>query len=50
MVAWHASDAPGVLELYQKLAKQAPPELTLVALMRPAPPAPWLPKEMHGKL
>jgi len=49
MVAWHASDAPEVLELYQELAKQAPPELTLVALMRPAPPAPWLPKEMHGK-
>ena len=22
--------------------------LTLVALMRPAPPAPWLPKERHG--
>jgi hypothetical protein len=38
-----------VLELYRTLAETAPPELTLVALMRPAPPAPWLPKEMHGK-
>ena len=49
MVAWPASEAPRVLELYRTLAEQAPPELTLVALLRPAPPAPWLPKEVHGK-
>lgn len=49
LVAWHASDAPKVLDLYQKLVKQAPPELTLIALMRYAPPAPWLPKDIHGK-
>ncbi|MGI9076019.1 MAG: FAD-binding oxidoreductase [Gemmatimonadaceae bacterium] len=49
VVAWPASEAPRVLELYRTLAEEAPPELTLIALMRPAPPAPWLPKEMHGK-
>ncbi len=49
VVAWPASEAPRVLELYRTLAEQAPPELTLVALMRPAPPAPWLPKDWHGK-
>lgn len=49
IVAWPASEAPKVLELYRTLAGTAPHELTLVALMRPAPPAPWLPKEMHGK-
>jgi FAD/FMN-containing dehydrogenase len=49
MVAWPATEAPKVLELYRTFSEQAPPELTLVALMRPAPPAPWLPKEMHGK-
>jgi FAD/FMN-containing dehydrogenase len=49
VVAWPASEAPKVLELYRRLAETAPPELTFVALMRPAPPAPWLPKEMHGK-
>jgi FAD/FMN-containing dehydrogenase len=49
VVAWPASEAPKVLELYRTLAEKAPPELTLVAMMRPAPPAPWLPKEMHGK-
>ena len=49
VVAWPASEAPGVLELFRTMAAKAPPELTLVALMRPAPPAPWLPKEIHGK-
>lgn len=49
MVAWPASEAAKVLELYRTFADSAPPELTLVAIMRPAPPAPWLPKEMHGK-
>jgi len=48
IVAWPASEAPRVLELYRTLAETAPPELTLVALMRLAPPAPWLPKERHG--
>jgi hypothetical protein len=50
LVAWPAADAPKVLELYRTLAENAPPELTLVVLMRPAPPAPWLPKDWHGKL
>ena len=49
VVAWPASEAPKVLDLYRSLAEQAPPELTLVVLLRPAPPAPWLPKEIHGK-
>jgi FAD/FMN-containing dehydrogenase len=49
VVAWAASEAPEVLKLYRSLAENAPPELTLVTFMRPAPPAPWLPKDMHGK-
>ena len=49
LVAWPASDAPKVLEFYREFAEQAPHELTLVTLMRLAPPAPWLPPEMHGK-
>jgi hypothetical protein len=49
-IAWPASEAPRVLELYRRLAEEAPRELTLVTIMRPAPPAPWLPKEWHGKL
>ncbi len=49
VVAWPASAAPEVIELYRTMAETAPSELTLVCLMRPAPPAPWLPKEMHGQ-
>jgi len=49
VVAWPASSAPKVLELYRTLVENAPPELTLATLMRPAPPAPWLPKDVHGK-
>ena len=49
LVAWPASEAPKVLELYRTLAEAAPPELTLVAIVRPAPPAPWLPTEIHRK-
>lgn len=49
IVAWPADAAPDVLELYRKLSGEAPPELTLVTFIRPAPPAPWLPKEIHGK-
>lgn len=48
VVAWPASEAPRVLELYATLAEKAPPELTLVAFMRHAPPVPWLPKDRHG--
>lgn len=49
LVAWPAPEAPEVLRLYRTLSEEAPPELTLVALMRPAPPAPWLPKDVHGQ-
>jgi FAD/FMN-containing dehydrogenase len=49
VVAWPASDAPKVLDLYRRLSENAPRELTVAAMMRPAPPAPWLPKNMHGE-
>jgi FAD/FMN-containing dehydrogenase len=48
-VAWRVEDAPQVLELYLDLMKNAPLELAVVWGLRDAPPAPWLPKEMHGK-
>lgn len=49
VVAWPASEAAAVVELFRTLAESAPPEMTLVLLVRPAPAAPWLPKEVHGK-
>jgi FAD/FMN-containing dehydrogenase len=50
VVAWPAEAAPNILELYRTLAERAVPELTLVTLIRPAPPAPWLPREWHGRM
>ena len=49
LIAWRGEDAPDVLEMYRTLIQQAPPELTVLAVLRIAPPAPWLPKEIHGK-
>jgi FAD/FMN-containing dehydrogenase len=47
-IAWRAEAAPDVLEMYRTFREQAPPELTVVAIVRKAPPAPWLPKDVHG--
>jgi FAD/FMN-containing dehydrogenase len=49
VIAWRGEDAPRVLEMFRAVAEQAPPELACVALLRPAPPAPWLPKDIHGR-
>lgn len=49
LIAWRLEDAPAVLEMYRALAKDAPPELTVAAVLRKAPPAPWLPAEVHGQ-
>jgi FAD/FMN-containing dehydrogenase len=48
-IAWRAEDAREVLEMYRTLSEQAPPELTIAAVLRMAPPAPWLPRAVHGK-
>ena len=48
IIAWPASEADTVLETFRSVAASAPRELTLVALRRNAPPAPWLPAEAHG--
>lgn len=47
-IAWRGVDAGEVLEMYRQLAESAPPELTSVAVLRTAPPAAWLPREIHG--
>ena len=48
-IAWPAEHAPRVLEQFRKLMSDAPPELTCVAALRKAPPAPWLASAIHGK-
>lgn len=49
LIAWRLEDAPQVLEMYRALVTDAPPELTVAAVLRKAPPAPWLPAEVHGQ-
>lgn len=48
-IAWSGDDAGQVLDAYREFSAGAPRELTSVAVLRTAPPAPWLPKEIHGK-
>ena len=48
-IAWRGEDAAEILEAYAKFSAAAPRELTTVAVLRKAPPAPWLPKEVHGQ-
>ena len=48
-IAWRAEFAGEVLEMFRTLTMEAPPELTCVAALRMAPPAPWLSKDIHGK-
>jgi FAD/FMN-containing dehydrogenase len=48
-IAWRGEDAKQVLEAYRDFSAKAPRELTSVAVLRRAPPAPWLPKDVHGQ-
>jgi len=48
---WYPFDrARQVLRFYRELAGGAPDELSVMAVLRTAPPAPFLPPEAHGKL
>jgi hypothetical protein len=49
LIAWSAEVAEEALELYREVTAAAPRQLTIAALMRNAPPAPWLPEDKHGK-
>src|SRR5262245_10720377 len=42
-------EAPGVLRFYRDFAAEAPDELTTIFELSVAPPAPYLPPEVHGK-
>jgi len=48
IIAWPASEAEAVLQLYRRTVESSPRELTTVVLRRNAPPAPWLPEAAHG--
>ena len=48
LIAWPAARAEEVVNTFRQITESAPRELTLVALRRNAPPAPWVPAELHG--
>jgi FAD/FMN-containing dehydrogenase len=48
IVAYPASDARDILMKWRELTANAPEELTVWALLRKAPPLPFLPAEVHG--
>ncbi|HET9977995.1 MAG TPA: FAD-binding oxidoreductase [Burkholderiaceae bacterium] len=48
-IAWRGEDAQAVLDAWRTFSAEAPRELASVAVLRRAPPAPWLPKEVHGQ-
>jgi FAD/FMN-containing dehydrogenase len=49
LIIWSAERAEEVLAAYRELTEQAPRELTAAAIVRLAPPAPFLPQVWHGK-
>ena len=49
MIVYPISEAKSVLQQYRDFAAKAPDELSVWAVLRQAPPLPFLPREMHGK-
>jgi FAD/FMN-containing dehydrogenase len=48
-IAWRGEQALQVLDAWRAFSAEAPRELTSVGVLRIAPPAPWLPKDVHGQ-
>ncbi|MBI2569082.1 MAG: FAD-binding oxidoreductase [Candidatus Schekmanbacteria bacterium] len=48
-IAWPGEHAPEVLAMARSVIEDSPRELTCAVVLRMAPPAPWLPKHIHGK-
>jgi FAD/FMN-containing dehydrogenase len=48
LIAWQANRAEEVLDTFRQVTESAPRELTVVAVRRNAPPAPWVPPGLHG--
>jgi FAD/FMN-containing dehydrogenase len=49
LIAYPFSEAKSVLRQYREFAAAAPEELSVWAVMRDAPPLPFLPERAHGK-
>jgi len=48
LIVYPISEAKSVLRRYRDFASRAPDELSVWAVLRPAPPLPFLPIEVHG--
>lgn len=48
VIAWSADHAEAVLDAFRATTERASRNLTLAAVRRNAPPAPWLPESSHG--
>jgi FAD/FMN-containing dehydrogenase len=48
VVAFDQADAPAILRKYRDFVSQAPDELSIWAVLRKAPPLPFLPEDRHG--
>ena len=48
LIAWSMTDAPQVLAFMRDFIDDAPDEIGLMANLRIAPPAPFIPEELHG--
>jgi FAD/FMN-containing dehydrogenase len=49
LVFYPMDDAPSVIEFFREFSEEGPEELTCLLVLRIAPPAPFLPPEVHGK-
>jgi len=49
LIVYPISDAKTVLQQYREFTAKAPDELSVWAVLRLAPPLPFLPQEVHGK-
>jgi FAD/FMN-containing dehydrogenase len=50
MVVWPIEQAPEVMAFYRSFSATLPEDAGSLLVIRPAPPAPFLPPEAHGKL
>jgi FAD/FMN-containing dehydrogenase len=50
MMVWPISQAPEVMRFYREFAASLPDEAGSLLVLRPAPPAPFLPPEVHGTM
>lgn len=49
LLLYRLEDAPAVIRHYRKVIADAPDELSCYLLFRPAPRAPFLPEDVHGR-